>query len=200
MTPILNTYNICFLGRTGNGKSSLINNLFDASLTTDPLIPCTKILSATTKLSDEVSGFDAITAYDTPGIGEFSSIVPYQRYYEYAVHNSHCIVLVTTLDRNDASAQRLLLFLKDFINKGLHPRFVIALNHIDSRVTVETKEIEVWDEATNSPTEYRQNQIDQRIVMLEQKFADKFLPFEIIPVCAIRKYGLENLKNSILNK
>jgi predicted GTPase len=200
MTPILNTYNICFLGRTGNGKSSLINNLFGASLPTDPLIPCTKILSATTKLSDEVSGFDAITAYDTPGIGEFSSIVPYQRYYEYAVNNSHCIVLVTTLDRNDASAQRLLLFLKDFINKGLHPRFVIALNHIDSRVTVETKEIEVWDEATNAPTEYRQNQIDQRIVMLEQKFADKFLPFEIIPVCAIRKYGLENLKNSILNK
>lgn len=200
MMPILNTYNICFLGRTGNGKSSLINALFGTSLLTDPLVPCTKTLSATTKLSDEIAGFDAITAYDTPGIGEFSSIVPYQRYYEYAVNNSHCIVLVTTLDRNDASAQRLLMFLKDFINEDYHPKFVIALNHIDSRAAIEAKEVEVWNEMTNEPTEYRQNQIVQRIDMLNQKFADKFLPFETIPVCAIREYGLDRLKASIINK
>lgn len=200
MTPILNTYNICFFGRTGNGKSSLINSLFGTSLLTDPLVPCTKTLSATTKLSDEIAGFDAITAYDTPGIGEFSSIVPYQRYYEYAVSNSHCIVLVTTLDRNDASAQRLLMALKGFINEDYNPKFVIALNHIDSRTAIETKENEVWNETTNEPTEYRQNQIVQRIDMLNQKFASKFLPFETIPVCAIRGYGMDKLKNSILNK
>lgn len=200
MTPVLNTYNICFLGRTGNGKSSLINSLFGTSLPTDPLVPCTKILSATTKLSDEITGFDAITAFDTPGIGEFSSIVPYQRYYEYAVSNSHCVVLVTTLDRNDASAQRLLLSLKNFINEDYHPRFIIALNHIDSRVAIGTKDIEVWNETANEPTEYRQNQIVQRIEMLNQKFSNKFLPFETIPVCAIRKYGLDRLKDSIINK
>ncbi len=200
MKPVLNTYNICFLGRTGNGKSSLINSLFGTSLSTDPYVPCTKILSATTKLSDEIDGFDAITAYDTPGIGEFSSIVSYQRYYEYAVSNSHCIVLVTTLDRNDASAQRLLLSLKDFINEDYNPKFVMALNHIDSRVAIENKEIVVWDETANEPTEYRQNQIDQRMAMLSQKFTGKFLPFETIPVCAIRGYGLNRLKTSIINK
>lgn len=200
MTPVLNTYNICFLGRTGNGKTSLINGLFDTSLLTDPLVPCTKVLSATTKLSDEIAGFDAITAYDTPGIGEFSSIVPYQRYYEYAVSNSHCIVLVTTLDRNDASAQRLLMSLKNFIKEDYNPKFIIALNHIDSRTVIGTKEYEVWDETTNEPTEYRQGQIVQRIDMLNQKFVGKFLPFEIVPVCAIRGYGLDKLKNSIINK
>lgn len=200
MKDIIHPYNICFLGRTGNGKSSLINSLFGTSLMTDPLVPCTKILSATTMLNDQIEGFDSITAYDTPGIGEFSSIVPYQRYYEYAVNMSHCIVLVTTLDRNDAPAQRLLMAMKEFINENNNPKFVVALNHIDSRVTIGNTEDNVWDDEKNAPTEMRQKQIEQRIEMIRNKFVGKFLPFEVVPVCAIRNYGLEQLKTNILNK
>ena len=198
MKEILNTYNICFLGRTGNGKSSLINSLFGASLPTDPLVPCTKILSATTLLSNDVDGYNAITAFDTPGIGEFSSVVPYQRYYEYAVSQSNCIVLVTTLDRIDAPAQRLLLSLKEYINGDKKPKFVIALNHIDSRITINSQEDVVWDELHNVPTTMRQEQIDQRIEMIKTKFDDKFLPFNVIPVCAMRGFGIEELKKEIL--
>ena len=58
MSEILKPFNICFLGRTGNGKSSLINSLFNVSLMTDPLVPCTKNLSISTVLSDQVKGYD----------------------------------------------------------------------------------------------------------------------------------------------
>ena len=151
----LTTYNVCFLGRTGNGKSSLINALFDTSLSTDPLVSCTKILSASTIIDDSITGYNAITLYDTPGIGEFSSEVPYQRYYEYAVNQSHCIVLVTTLDRTDAPAQRLLMLLKDFVDKNKNSKFVIAINHIDSKVTIASKDDEVWDNDKNEPSALR---------------------------------------------
>ena len=200
MKEILKTYNICFLGRTGNGKSSLINNIFGTSLPTDPLVPCTKILSATTMLSNYVDGFNAITAFDTPGIGEFSSIVPYQRYYEYAVSQSNCIVLVTTLDRIDVPAQRLLMSLKEFINIDNNPRFVIALNHIDSRIAISSQEDVVWDESQNVPTAMRQEQINQRIEMIKTKFNSKFLPFNVIPVCAMRGFGIDELKMEILKQ
>lgn len=195
---IIIPYNICFLGRTGNGKSSLINSLFGTALMTDPLIPCTKILSTSTILTTEVTGFNAISAYDTPGIGEFSESEPYQLYYQYAVSKANCIVLVTTLDRTDAPAQRLLMSLKTFIDERRKPKFIIALNHIDSRVTVNCKDDQVWDDLSNSPTELRMNQISERQQIIKDKYSDKFLPFEVVPVCALRGYGIDVLKSKIL--
>lgn len=200
MNSILSPYKVCFLGRTGNGKSSLINSLFAANLATDPLLPCTKILSATTVLSDEVEGFDAITAYDTPGIGEFSSIAFYQRYYEYAVSESDCIVLVTTLDRTDAPAQRLLMQLNKYAFGDNSKKFIVALNHIDSRVVVSDKAELVWDVENNEPTSIRKEQIEQRIQIIHEKFDGKFLPFEVVPVCAKRNFGIKELKKLIINK
>lgn len=198
MKRILHPYNICFLGRTGNGKSSLINSLYNTSLRTDPLVSCTKTLSITTLLSDKVKGFDSISAYDTPGIGEFSSIVPYQKYYEYAVAHSHCVVLVTTLDRTDAPAQRLLISLKQHLDLRKLPKFIIAINHIDSRVTIDSKDTIVWDDNLNEPTEYRKMQIEQRIAMIQEKFEGKFLPFRVVPVCAMNGYGIDDLNKMII--
>ena len=195
---LLNSYNICFLGRTGNGKSSLINCLFNTSLMTDPLVPCTKILSASTILSNDIDGYNAISAYDTPGIGEFSDSEPYQLYYQYAVSQANCIVLVSTLDRTDAPAQRLLMSLKTFLNMNKSPKFIVALNHIDSRITIGSQEDEVWDNENNCPTEYRMAQIRQRIEIIKEKFENRFLPLEVIPVCALRNYGIESLKKALL--
>ncbi|MCR4812808.1 MAG: GTPase domain-containing protein [Bacteroidales bacterium] len=198
MKQIIKSYNVSFLGRTGNGKSSLINAMFGSTLSTDPLVPCTKILSTTTMLSKDVARHNAVTAFDTPGIGEFSSAVPYQLYYEHAVSQSNCIVLVTTLDRTDAPAQRLLVSLKQFINARKHPKFVIALNHIDSKVTIGSAEDIVWDDEKNEPTKMRLEQIKERMNEINKKYGDKFLPFEIVPVCAKRNYGITELKSKIL--
>lgn len=199
MQNILTPYNICFLGRTGNGKSSLINELFGTKLNTDPLVSCTKELHAVTIVTDEVVNHDSITIYDTPGIGEYSSIVKYQRYYEYAVNKSDCIVLVTTFDRTDAAAQRLLMQMKPFVNQEKDVRFVIALNHIDSRIVSDKEATYIpWDEELNEPSKKCLDFIEQRKEIINQRFVGKFLDFEIVPVCALRHYGIENLKNCLI--
>lgn len=195
----INTYNVCFIGRTGNGKSSLINSLWNTGFTTDSLVSCTKQLVSATIMSEEIFGYEAICVYDTPGMGEFSSDSVYERYYEHAVSIADCIVLVTTFDRTDAPAQRLLMRLRRHINNKKNVRFVIALNHIDSRVITDSEShYEPWNDEINMPSDKCLENIQERISLLNEKFKDKFLPFQVIPVCAVRDYGIEELKKSII--
>lgn len=194
----INSYNICFLGRTGNGKSSLINELWGTHFNTDPLVSCTKELQSVTTLCDSIASYEAITVYDTPGIGEYSSSSKYDRYYEHAVSCADCIVLVTTFDRTDAPAQRLLLRLKKFVKDEKKVKFVIALNHIDSRIIADTDNTyEPWDVEKDEPSEHCWKNIYARKKIIYERFDNKFLPFTIIPVCALRKYGIDNLKREI---
>lgn len=195
----INTYNVCFIGRTGNGKSSLINSLWDTGFATDSLVSCTKQLISATIMSEEIPGYEAVCVYDTPGIGEFSSDSVYERFYEHAVSIADCIVLVTTFDRTDAPAQRLLMRLRRHINNKKNVRFVIALNHIDSRVITDSEShYEPWNDEINMPSDKCLENVQERISLLNEKFKDKFLPFQVIPVCAVRDYGIEELKKSII--
>ena len=195
----INSYNVCFLGRTGNGKSSLINEIWDTNFLTDPLLSCTKQMQIVTKMDDVVPGYEAVSIYDTPGIGEFSSSSRYEKYYEHAVTSADCIVLVTTLDRTDAPAQRLLLRMKEFVNANKNVKFIIALNHIDSRIVADKDNTyEPWDIENNAPSAKCMENIETRIKLIHERYDNKFLPFEVVPVCALRKYGIEALKNAII--
>ena len=195
----INSYNVCFLGRTGNGKSSLINEIWGTHFPTDPLLSCTKEMQTVTKMEDVVPGYEAVSIYDTPGIGEFSSSSRYEKYYEHAVTSADCIVLVTTLDRTDAPAQRLLLRMKEFVNANNNVKFIIALNHIDSRIVADKDNTyEPWDIENNAPSAKCMENIETRIKLIHERYDNKFLPFEVVPVCALRKYGIEALKNAII--
>ena len=195
----INSYNVCFLGRTGNGKSSLINELWGPHFPTDPLVSCTKVMQTVTQMEDVMPGYDAVSIFDTPGIGEFSSTSRYEKYYEHAVTSADCIVLVTTFDRTDAPAQRLLLRMKEFVSANKNVKFIIALNHIDSRiVTDKDNTYEPWDEENDVPSEKCMENIETRIKLIHERYDNKFLPFEVVPVCALRKYGIEALKNAII--
>ena len=81
----IDSYNVCFLGRTGNGKSSLINALWGTKFSTDPLVSCTKEMYTVTVLEENLNGNEGVTVIDTPGIGEFSTDSKYERFYEHAV-------------------------------------------------------------------------------------------------------------------
>lgn len=189
-------YTIAFFGQTGFGKSSLINALFGTNFNTDPLVSCTKELYSVTTFD---KNGELVTIYDTPGIGEFSTNSQYQKFYDLAVSEADCIVLTVSLDRTDATAQELLGNLKPLL-KSNHVKFVIALNRIDSNgVGGSRNDYVSWDDNTNEPTSDAQNRIDRRINTIINNYDSIFLPFSVIPVCAIRKYGIDNLYNAIIN-
>lgn len=197
----IKSYNICFLGTTGYGKTSLINALFGTTFPTDAHVSSTKEMYTATIMNKNDAESEAYTAIDTPGIGEFSNNEKYYRYYEHAASIADCVVLVMTLDRNDAPAQRLMLSLKDILSQQKR-KYVIAINHIDSRVVTDTDNTyNPWDTENNVPTEQCLKNIEERIQNLRPKFTGKFPEdFEIVPVCALRNYGIENLKQIITTK
>lgn len=195
----IDSYKVCLLGRTGNGKSSLINALWGTNFPTDPLVSCTKEMYSVTVLETTPGGREGVTVYDTPGIGEFSSDSKYERFYQHAVSIADCIVLVTTFDRTDAPAQRMLNRLKQFVNNEKDVKFVVALNHIDSKIVMDCDgAYEPWDEQRHEPSPQCRENIDERISIIHQKFDGKFLPFDVVPVCALRRYGVTELKEAIL--
>lgn len=195
----LRNYNVCFLGRTGNGKTSLINSMFGTKFSTDPLVSCTKEMYSVTVLDNHPKRKEATTIIDTPGIGEFASDSHYQRYYEHAVSVADCIVIVTTFDRTDAPVQRLLAKLKPFLNTRKKVKFIVALNHIDSRIVAGADNSYIpWDNENNTPSAKCYSNIELRKKIIHERFDNRFLPFDIVPVCAIREYGIETLKNKIL--
>lgn len=197
----LKSHNVCFLGRTGNGKTSLINALFGTTFPTDAHVSSTKEMYTATLMANNGDVVEAYTAIDTPGIGEFSNNDKYYRYYEHAASIADCVVLVMTFDRTDAPAQRLILSLKDILSQQKR-KYVIAINHIDSRVVTDTNNTyNPWNLENDVPSEQCLKNIEERTEILKQKFVGKFPEdFEIIPVCALRKYGIENLKQVITTK
>lgn len=198
----LHDYRICFLGRTGNGKTSLINALFGTTFMTDAHVSSTKEMYTATIMSDKgKSDVEAYTAIDTPGIGEFSNNDKYYRYYEHAASMANCVVLVLTFDRTDAPAQRLMLSLKNILSQRKR-KYVIALNHIDSRIVTDAENAyEPWDEINNTPSEQCLKNIREREGIIRKRFEEKIPDyFEIVPVCALRKYGIDKLKQIITTK
>ena len=104
-----------------------------------------------------------------------------------------CIVLVVSMDRTDATAQELLEGLKQYL-KNASVKFVIALNRIDSSgVGGAGNDYVSWNNDTNEPTDEARDRIERRRKTIENNFEDVLLPFTIVPVCAIRNYGLDKL-------
>ena len=143
-------------------------------------------------------GRECLTVYDTPGIGEFPDDEPYQRYYEHVVSISDCIVLVVTFAKTDAPEQELLIKLKPFINTNICQKFIIAMNHIDSTIVAMSSDYEPWDIVKNEPSFECKQLIEERKTIIRQKYEGLFLPFVVAPVCAMRNFGMENLKKEIL--
>lgn len=186
------------MGKTGYGKSSLINSMFGTHFQTDPFYSCTKELYSVSKLGLCPVGYDCVTIYDTPGIGEFPDNSIYQRYYDHAVSIADVILLVVTFAKTDAPEQELLLKVKPCIGPTRNVKFVVALNHIDSSIVAMDKDYTPWNKEKNIPSDECNSIIQDRIRIIHEKYDSLFLPSIVVPTCAMHNYGIENLKSELL--
>lgn len=200
----IDSYNVCFLGVTGFGKSSLINACAGTKLLTDTMAPCTKELYSIIR---HEGGDRYVAFFDTPGICEFLDNKEYFRFYEHAVSVADCIVLVQTLARAYTSpAQKLLKSLIPYLSTEKKQRFVIAINHIDGTGQRPTEEnlicnYKPWNEETNTPTDECLKLVEAKIVDVKANFGKEVFTIEprIVPTCAFRNYGIKELKSVIFD-
>lgn len=194
-------YKVAFLGKTGIGKSSLINKLFNLDLPVNAVEECTKNVVATWIRNEDgrfLAGQDSIMVMDTPGISAaLENDKFYIPFYHHVLSLADCIVWVvqgnTRADRGD---QEMLFRLKPYIRPKT--RIVLCVNMVDK---IGEGYYKNWDNELNAPNRVMQELISQRCDDLLRKFQEvHFLPDAVIACSSLKAYHLKELLEAIQGK
>lgn len=192
------SYNIAFLGKSGVGKSTLINTLFDLNLPVNAVEECTKnAVAVWVRNTHRIlnSNHELIMAIDTPGISAtLESNEHYMLFYQDVLSLADCMVWVVQGNtRADKADQEMLIRLKPFIKQKM--KKIVCVNMVDK---IGGNYKEDWDRKTRLPNERMRKLIIQRCHDLEKKFAEvDFFPDAIIPCASHNNYNLEGILSAI---
>ena len=156
---------ILFLGKTGVGKSSTVNELFELDWATDDAIACTKepqiAVFDSSELIDSNIEYKQVQIVDMPGIAEsLSADETYFPFYEEWMPKAHSLVWVTQADtRAYKRDQIFLLKLSSLFKPSLF--FTIALNKIDYLGTEENEKSFNFEEG--KPSEDQLKRIPEKV-------------------------------------
>jgi predicted GTPase len=199
---------ILFFGKSGVGKSSTLNKLFDLNWATDDAVACTKEPQWThLDLSHpDYSGlsYKQIRVVDMPGIGEsLSADEAYLPFYKEWISKTDSLVWVTQADtRAYKRDQIFLLKLSPLFSPSLF--LTIALNKIDYLGIDEGQKPFNIEEGI--PSEDQLKRLPEKIDDIYNIFSSvvsQHLTFEkhqIIPYTSIYEWGLQDLKTKILTR
>lgn len=177
-----------FIGKTGYGKSSLLNRIVGLDVfPIDDIRPCTKEIDAAVyRLRERPSHFLALC--DLPGVGESERADrQYMEWYAGLLECSPCAVYVLRADQRDFSVDERV-FQALFRSGEARDKVIIALGCADK--------IE--------PVSRGMKLSEAQLEALEKK-ADKVselfsIPsYRIFPCCAHTGYGVSDLVNEISN-
>lgn len=181
---------IALIGKTGVGKSSTINSLFNASLPVSHFKACTQNEEEITIECEK----GKIIVYDMPGLGEdIDKDEIHKVTYKKVLPKCDVIIWILKADTRDmAEDQRIL---RDVLNEFVD-KLVIGVNQID-KVHPDN-----WIEIANIPSEAQEKIIDARIIDIQEKMV-KVVPHlskeRILFYSALKKYRLEQLFSALMD-
>lgn len=195
---------ILFFGKTGVGKSSTLNALFQLNWSTDSAVACTKKPQVANLDSFQYPGFSyrKLRVVDLPGIGESpSDDKKYMGYYKKWIRQADSLVWITQADTRAYKRDEIFLQkLKPFFKPSLF--LIVALNKIDCLGG--TNGEKPFNLDTGEPSEdllkLMPSKIDDVYGIFQGKIVDK-VPFDktqILPYTSVYGWGLATLKRKAL--
>lgn len=199
-------FTVLFFGKTGAGKSSTLNAMFNFNLDVGAAVAVTKMPNPTCLTSPNYDLFHhkQIQVVDMPGIGEsIEADEHYLPFYEEWIPKTDSLVWVTQADtRAYKRDQIFLLKLLPLFHPSLN--FTIALNKIDYLGVDEAEKC--FDTISKQPSQDQLNKLPEKIADVYQVFnsiiEDKidFKLEQIIPYTSFYGWGLDVLKKQILTQ
>jgi predicted GTPase len=200
---------ILFFGKTGVGKSSTLNQLFELNWATDDAVACTKEPQYTYLDFSHYKNYDLplnkkVRVVDMPGIAEsIADDEVYLPFYEEWIPKVDSLVWVTQADtRAYKQDQIFLLKLTPLFPPSLH--LTIALNKIDYLGVDENQK--PFDIERREPSPDQLARLSDKVEDVYQVFKEvigeslSFTKKQIIPYTSIYGWGLQNLKHAIITR
>ncbi len=199
-------FTVVFFGKTGAGKSSTLNKMFNLKLATDAAVACTKIPEPIiiSQIAHNNAFFEQVRVVDMPGIGEsVKSDEIYMPFYEHWIPLADSLVWVTQADTR--AYKRDEIFLKT-LNPLFHsPLFLtIALNKIDC-LGVDEGEFG-FDMNLCQPSEAQKKLIPEKVKHIYSIFSEaiagriSFEETDILPYSAFYNWEIQSLTTRVLTR
>lgn len=199
-------FTIVFFGKTGAGKSSTLNVMFDFNLDVGAAVAVTKMPNPTCLTSPDYDllHHKQIQVVDMPGIGEsIEADEYYLPFYEEWIPKTDSLVWVTQADtRAYKRDQIFLLKLLPLFHPSLN--FIVALNKIDYLGVNEDEK--GFDATLKQPSQDQLKRLPEKIADVYQAFNSAienkidFKQEQIIPYTSFYSWGLDALKKQILTR
>ena len=173
-----------FIGKSGYGKSSLINSIIGAdAFQIDEVKACTKELdTALFRMGQDEKTYLAFS--DLPGVGESRMAdIQYRKWYRDMVLSSSCVVYVLRADQRDFSIDEDV-FSELFYTEEQKENVVIALNFADKIEPISR---------SGKISEAQWRVLEDKIEIIREKFG----VYSVIPCCAKTGEGITELISEI---
>ena len=176
---------VMFIGKTGYGKSSLINAIIGKNIfETDSVEVCTHDLDTALFRTGGKNCFLALS--DLPGVGESAeSDAKYIKWYRDMLKTAHCVVYVLRADQRDYAVDEQI-FKTLFQNEDDRYKVIVALNFAD-KIEPVSRSGEISDE--------QEEALDDKAYLIQEAFDVT----DVIPCSATTGYGMDKLVFNIVN-
>jgi len=176
---------VAFIGKSGYGKSSLINAIVGRDvLETSAIEACTQDAQ---NASFRIAGDQFLSFADVPGIGESTERdSQYLALYDELVAASDVVVHVLRADCRDYAID-LAAFERLFPRRADRRKVILALNGCDKIEPLSRKR-------ESGPSEAQLRQVQEKLALLGQMFPGVR---QIVPCCATPAWNLASLTHAL---